>query len=198
MKPEMTIQKLKDKSSITLTALGDSLTNGWLADKGYLDFLREMLEEKYPHCDLHIINSGIPGDTAFGGLHRLDEDVINHHPDIVFIQFALNDAFSGYSPGDFMDNVQGIIDEIHSKSAAEIVLITSVHIFYKMENDVATIFYNLLNKLALKNKLPIAKVHEHWKSSIDENESGRYVQDDGIHPNSEGYRIMAEAIMKVF
>jgi lysophospholipase L1-like esterase len=48
-------------------------------------------------------------------------------------------------------------------------------------------------------RIPVALVHEYWKTKITDGipfES--LVQYDGVHPTEEGYRLMAEAVMKLF
>ncbi len=199
MKPHATITKMEEGLPVTIAALGDSLTYGWLEGKGYLDFLNEMLKEKYKNCNLNIINKGIPGDTAFGGLNRLDDDIIMQNPDTVLIQYALNDAFTGYSPSEFSKNIKEIIDRINGAIKTDIVLITSIYLGFGYGGDVADIFYNVLDKIAERQKIPIAKVHEYWKKNIpDKVHFQKYVHDDFMHPNEDGYRLMAEAIMEIF
>lgn len=199
MKPTATIQKLEKGAPVTIVALGDSLTYGWMAKKGYHTFLDEMLHEKYPKCRLSIINKGIPGDTASGGLSRLNDDVLKYNPDIVFIQFALNDAFTGYSLSQYTNNIQRIIDKINEKLNAEIILVTSIHLIDKRANQIANKFYDSLEQLARVNKLPIAMVHTYWNKKIKDGvQLKNLIQADRIHPNDRGYMLMAEAIMEVF
>lgn len=199
MKPIKTIKKMEEGHDVTIAAIGDSLTNGWLENKGYLDYIAEMLKHKYPHSTLTIINKGIPGDTALGGLNRLENDILSQKPDAVFIQFALNDAFLGFSPSEYRKNIQGIIDRIKGALKADIILITSTFLGYELGGDVANIFYGVLDKIAEKNEIPIAKVHEYWEKHIDSKDHFRtFVQNDFIHPNEKGYRLMAEAIMEIF
>ena len=45
MKAIKTIKKLEEGYTVTIAALGDSLTYGWLVNKGYLDYFKEMLLE---------------------------------------------------------------------------------------------------------------------------------------------------------
>jgi lysophospholipase L1-like esterase len=48
-------------------------------------------------------------------------------------------------------------------------------------------------------RIPVVPVHEYWKKTIRDGilfES--LVQYDGVHPTEEGYRLMAEAVMKLF
>ncbi len=198
MKPAITIEKLKKGKPVTIVALGDSLTYGWMVDKGFIKCIEEMLLEKYKNCKLIIINKGIPGDTAFGGITRLKHDVFDYNPDLVFVQFALNDAFSGYMPEQYRKNIQLIIDQINDNTSAEIVLITSVRLIDSSSNLRAKVFYDILDSLASKNRLPIAKVHEYWEKKMDDGLQIKFlIQGDGVHPNSSGHRLMADAIMEI-
>ncbi len=199
VKPTDTIQKLKHGTPVTIAALGDSLTYGWMVNKGYISFLEDMICEKYPGCRLTILNRGIPGDTAQGGLSRLQNDVIKYKPDLVFIQFALNDAFSGYTPEQYKNYISVIIDQITEGTDAEIFLVTSVCLIDQMANRRANSFYDILDELASDNELPIAMVHEYMRKKIDnELQLEHLIQSDGVHPNDDGHRLMAEAVMEVF
>jgi acyl-CoA thioesterase I len=194
-----TIRKLGTGEPLRIIALGDSLTQGWMVRKGFLAFLSEMLKKKYPSSRVEIINRGIPGDTADGGLCRLRHDVLDHDPDLVFIQFGLNDAFSGVHPGRFEAAVQAIVDQIKNDTDAEILILTSVPVLYERMDEIADDFYSRLEAIAGKESLPIARVHRYWMARIEEGlDFGSLVQADQVHPTVEGYRLMAEAIMEHF
>jgi len=199
-KPVKTIEKLRTVAPTTIVAIGDSLTYGWMVRKGYLDFLKEMLTERYPKNGFRLINKGIPGDTAEGGLHRLDPDVFFYNPDCVLVQFALNDAFVGYTPDDYRLNMETIISEILGNTKAEIVLVTSSYIGENEWNGIIEkSFYGSLESLAQNYHLSFAPVHEHWKRRVGEGiDLGELVQFDGVHPTAAGYRLMAEAVMEIF
>jgi len=198
-KPDKTISRLKSGEPLRIVALGDSLTQGWMVRRGYVDFLNDMIKSKFPQSRFVLVNRGIPGDTAEGGLYRLDYDVLSEKPDCVFIQFGLNDAFSGYSPDEYESLIEQIIAGIKKTTDAEIILLTSSYIGGNRENRIAEEFYGRLDKLARKYDLPIAKVHEYWKKRISEDiEFRKLVQFDGVHPTETGYLLMAEAVMKLF
>ena len=199
MKPENTIEKLMSGTPLVIAALGDSLTNGWMVRKGYLDFLNEFMKKRFQESKITLLNKGIPGDTAQGGLHRLERDVLRHKPDCVFVQFGLNDAFVGCSPELYRKNIEMIISRIMEGSNSEIVLIASNCLGSDKENVFIEVFYNQLEELAKLYRLPIARVHEYWKHKISEGVDFKsLVQFDLVHPTAEGYRLMAEAIMEVF
>jgi lysophospholipase L1-like esterase len=192
-----TKNRLADGVPIRIVALGDSLTQGWMVRKGYLDFLREMLKARYPSGKVTIINRGIPGDTAEGGLMRLRREVLDDDPDLVFIQFGLNDAYTGVSPERYHRTIEVIVDRILADTEAEVLLVTSVPIMHGDQDFMAEAFYSRLDDLARERNLPIARVHRYWKRKISGGVDFRsLVQGDGVHPNVEGYRLMAEAIME--
>jgi len=196
VKPVQTIEKLRGGIPVTIVALGDSLTDGWMVDRGYLDFLETMIDERYRGSKYDLVNRGISGDTAEGGLQRLERDVLALHPDCVFVQFALNDAFSGYSPDEYEGYVEAIIRGIREGSPADILLITSVCLSDARQDDIVTTFYDRLDELAQRHDLPIVRVHEYWKSTMAAGTAfGDLTLPDGAHPNERGYRLMAEAIM---
>jgi acyl-CoA thioesterase I len=199
MKLTRAIEKLKKGSDLKIAALGDSLTQGWMVRKGYLDFLKEMLMSSYPACRLTIMNRGIPGDTAIDGLRRVRDDIIERDPDVAMVQFALNDAFIGYSPDEFKYNLKRIVEEIANNTDAEIALLTSVFLCNPNENKMAIDFYERIEELAAEFNLPIARVHEYWEKKISEGaELKKLVQFDMVHPTVEGYRLMAEEIFNLY
>ncbi|MDQ5984944.1 MAG: hypothetical protein CSYNP_00642 [Syntrophus sp. SKADARSKE-3] len=199
IRPLKTIEKLKSATPVRIAALGDSLTAGWMARKGYLDFLGEMLKEQFPGCICRIHASGIPGDTADFGLYRVDHDIINNQPDCIFIQYAINDASYGFTEEQFMGNIRGIINKIRSRCDADIVLVTSSFIGEGGENSFVEPYYQILEALGREYGIPVARVHAYWKEKIDEGvDFLSLVQYDLVHPTVTGYRLMAEAIMRLF
>ncbi|MDI9569919.1 MAG: GDSL-type esterase/lipase family protein [Pseudomonadota bacterium] len=199
IRPERTIAKLERGEKVVIAALGDSLTQGWMVRRGYVDFLREMLKARYPRASLTMIRKGIPGDTADNGLYRLRYDILEYDPDCVIVQYAINDAFMGYTAGQFRRVIGEIIEEIQADGDADIVLTTSSYIGDNADAGIVGEFYDQLTALGEEFRLPVAKAHEHWKSCIDAGTPyTSLVQYDMVHPTEEGYRLMAEAILSLF
>ncbi len=197
-KPVNTIKKLLSGAPVVMVALGDSLTYGWMVDKGYLDFLDEMIGEKFPDARFSLINCGMPAGTAQNGLHRLRRDVLCRNPDCVFVQFGLNDAFSGYTPEEFRNNIEMIIAGIRENTDSEIVLVTSVCLGNQRDNTLVERYYAQLEELADLYGLPLVRVHRYWKDRISQGfQFSDLVQADHVHPVSHGYKFMAEAIMEL-
>jgi len=184
----------KQTQDIIIAGFGDSLTYGWLVSRGYLDYLHDILKEKYPSVKFKIKNFGVPGDTANDGLRRID-DIVDSKPDVVIVQFALNDAFSGYSSREFGENIARIIDHLQRNTSANLMLATSVPINSPYENKIAEMFYEEILNCGKAKNIPVAMVHEFWKNHINKGIShASLVQGDGVHPVEKGYMLMAQCI----
>jgi lysophospholipase L1-like esterase len=76
--------------------MGDSITFGQYVEAGlrWTTLLTERLQERYLDTAMHIyaLNRGVSGETTRQGLERFPADVQQHQPDIVTIQFGLNDC----------------------------------------------------------------------------------------------------------
>lgn len=196
MRPEATIAKLQAGEAVTIAALGDSLTSGWMVARGYVEFVLDMLMVRYPKADVTLINSGIPGDTAPGGLYRLQQDALSFRPDLVMVQFALNDAFCGCTVAEYHRAIEAIIARIRQESSAEVLLLTSTLPEDAEEQTVVEPFYAALKDIAREKACAVALADEHWRAAIaggTPHES--LVLYDRVHPAEAGYRLMAEAVM---
>jgi len=120
-------------------------------------------------------------------------------PDLVLIQFALNDAYLGFSPEDFQKNIESIIKKIKNNSTSEIALLTSTALLNPNENLFAQDFYIKIIESGAKYNLPVVTVHEYWQKKISSGINHLFlVQADGIHPTEKGYQLMAEAVFELF
>ena len=188
--------RLRAGKAVRIVALGDSLTYGWMAEKGYIDFLQDMLKARYPAAAVSFINRGIPGDTAEGGLRRLKTEVIDAGPDLVFVQFGLNDAFTGCPAGRYGATIARIVELLRHDTEAEVLLVTSVALADAGEDALAEKYYGPLEQVARERSVPLARVHAWWKEKRGADFEG-LLQADLVHPTAAGYRLMAEAIMQV-
>jgi len=105
-------------------AFGDSITDGYGVPRGFVSFLTEQISKAHPDLDLVTINTGMSGDTSRGGLYRLGRDVIDHRPDLVTINFGVNDAFSGISPRQFSDNLRDMVSRIQAAGCDSVLMLS--------------------------------------------------------------------------
>jgi lysophospholipase L1-like esterase len=183
---------------MVIVAFGDSLTYGWMVEQGYIDVLDSMLRGRYPRALFRIVNRGIPGDTARGGYFRMQRHVIDERPDLVMIQFALNDALSGFSEDDFYGSLSQIVSGVQAETSAEILLLTSPLIYDEEMMNMARPYYDKIVQLGIEKSIPTARVDLYWREKIASGtDHASLVQSDMAHPTETGHRLMAEAAFEL-
>jgi lysophospholipase L1-like esterase len=87
---------------LTVAFLGGSLTWGARASDpnrtSYRGLICERLEATYPRAHFHFVDAAIGGTGAQLGAFRLQRDVLDKKPDLVFLDFTLNDDTYKVSP----------------------------------------------------------------------------------------------------
>ncbi|MCC5842972.1 MAG: SGNH/GDSL hydrolase family protein [Verrucomicrobia bacterium] len=84
---------LERGGELTVVFIGGSVTQGGGA-AGYVASTGAWLSENWPDAEIRAVNAGISGTGSDFGAKRYDRDVLVHKPDLVFIEFAVNDGQS--------------------------------------------------------------------------------------------------------
>ncbi|MDY3929429.1 MAG: S-layer homology domain-containing protein [Clostridia bacterium] len=83
--------KTNDENTYTVAFIGGSLTEGGSI---WISAVKSVLKEKMPEKEIVTINAGKGGTGSSYGAARFMEDVGNYSPDMVIIEFAVNDTGS--------------------------------------------------------------------------------------------------------
>jgi lysophospholipase L1-like esterase len=99
------------KDGDTVVFLGDSIT----AARTYGKIVETYTLLRYPARTVRFVNAGRGGDTAAGGLRRLDRDVFAHKPAVVTVAYGVNDIGWGLKADAehkkaYLDGVRGIVE----------------------------------------------------------------------------------------
>ncbi len=95
----------------TLVFLGDSIT----AARTYGKVVENYTLLRFPDRKVRFVNAGRGGDTAAGGLKRLERDVFAHKPTVVTVAYGVNDIGWGMKADEahrkaYLDGVRGIVE----------------------------------------------------------------------------------------
>lgn len=116
-------EKIREKQEVTVVFLGGSITN----HRGYRIQITEWMERNYPGVRINAVNAGIGGTGSDLGVFRTDEDVLRHHPDLVFVEFAVNDAKTDSLL--ICNSMEGIVRKIrHQDPATDICFLYTLNI----------------------------------------------------------------------
>jgi len=93
----------RQEKPLTVVFFGGSLTWGANASDpnrtSWRGLTKKMLREKYPRTPWTFYDSAIGGMGSSLGVFRLERDVLNRKPDLVFLDFTLNDGLEGSAKG---------------------------------------------------------------------------------------------------
>lgn len=96
----------------TVVFLGDSIT----AARTYGRIVENYTLLRFPERRIHFHNAGVGGDTAAGGLARMDRDVLTHKPTVLIVAYGVNDIGWGMKADDahkqaYLDGIRGIVEK---------------------------------------------------------------------------------------
>ena len=174
------------KKSIKIVAFGDSLTAGYgLPRKAAFPI---QLEKKLKALgkSVSVSNAGISGDTASGGLARLDW-AIPKGTNAVILELGANDALRGVSPAVTRRSLDKIMSRLKARSIN--VLITGMIAPQGMGDKYGMAFNSIYPDLAKKYD---ALYYPFFLRGVALDP--KLNQPDGIHPTAKGVAVIVENI----
>jgi acyl-CoA thioesterase-1 len=170
-----------------LICFGDSLTAGYGVQptQAFPALLQRELDAK--GLNYRVINAGLSGDTTAGGLDRLPQ-VLAAKPAVVLLELGANDGLRGVPISVTRTNLEKMI--VAMKGAAISVALAGMTLPRNYGADFITQFERLYADLAKRHKIPLVRFE------LEPLAARGLLQQDGIHPTAEGYRVALPAIFK--
>jgi len=163
-----------------ILAFGDSLTrgNGASQDKSYPAVLQQLIGRR-------VINAGVSGEISSAGLERLPHVLDEYHPQLLILCHGGNDILRHKNMTELQSNLKQMITLSRERNIPVVLIGVPRPALFSMES--ASPYVTLSNEMNLpfeSRVLPEVLSRNEYKS-------------DQIHPNSEGYKIIAEAIYRL-
>jgi len=173
---------------------GGSIAAGHGVIKSYVDILKESLLKK----GIEVINRSRYRETTFDGIGTFNEDIANFGPDILLVQFGVDDAFGYVYRSEFQENLVQMIRLARLRFNPVILLATSHTFDNPNDMDAVYIFYRSLRIVASDLGCELIPVHNYWAGYLEKNNlcSKDLVLSDSRYPNERGHLVIAEAVMK--
>ncbi|CAI8385471.1 MAG: Esterase TesA [Rhodobiaceae bacterium UBA7378] len=180
------VQASEKENSVTLVALGDSLTAGFglqPAD-GFTPKLEAYLRAR--GHNVRVVNGGVSGDTSSGGLARFDW-AVPQDAHAIIIELGANDALRGINPNLTRANLTKIIEK--SKDRGLSVLLAGMLAPPNLGPAYAEAFAAIYPTLAAQYDVPL---YPFFLDGVAAQKSLNLA--DGIHPNAAGIDIIVSRI----
>ena len=171
---------------------GTSLTAGYGLDNPS-DSYPALIQNKIDSLKLpyQVINGGLSGETSAGGLGRIDW-LLKQPVDIFVLELGANDGLRGLSVSETTANLQAIIDKVKAKYPDAKLVMEGMQMPPNMGQKYTSEFKNLFGALATKNEMLFVPFLLDGVGSVPS-----LNQNDGIHPNEEGAKILADNVWVV-
>ncbi len=184
------IRKLKAGEEVTVAYLGGSITQGTGADGEtcYAALTTKWLREQFPDATINYVNAGIGATGSYIGVHRCDTQVLNNDPDLVFIDFSVNDTSDRIAINKL--TYEGLIRKIWQyESAPGIICIA-------MTQDNGTSVQSAHGEVTEKYSVPLVSYHDAMLDFLSSNDSVQWsdISGDNIHPNVAGHAILSSML----
>ena len=183
------MKKANAKQDITVGFIGGSITQGSLATSGsncYAWKVFEWWKENFKETNFKYVNAGIGGTTSHFAAARVESDLLQAKPDLVFVEFSVNDDSNEH----FLETYEGLVRHIYlSESAPAVVLISNV--FY----DTGANAQLQHSKVARYYELPLISMQSAIYPAVRDGKIlARDITPDDLHPNDMGHELVASVI----
>lgn len=177
---------------ITIGTIGGSITQGTAAsttDERYANRALQWWAKAFPKAQLDFVNAGIGATDSYIGVHRVDADLLSKKPDVVIVEFSVNDTDAALNLQTYDSLVRKILQA--ENHPAVILLFTT--------QEDGTSLQDTHMQIGSAYNLPMIS----YKNAVlPEIEAGKFtwkdISPDNIHPNSVGHGIIGELLWSYF
>lgn len=189
--------KARNRQGITAAFIGGSITKGKLSVGAmdgqvkkkltYVGYFAQWWHKQFPDAPLTVVNAGISATGSYLGVHRIQEDVLDKKPDLVVVEFAVNDKNTGLYKKSYENLVRKALDS-SSRSAVMLFFMSRVNgkNCQEQQAEVGEYYH-----------LPMAS---YWNVASSMLKAGIYtakdLSGDGIHPSALGSAIAGEILTR--
>lgn len=194
-----TYKKLTEDKELKVVYFGGSVTSGtgstnsstysWRALSG------NWLKSKFPNAEITTINAAIGESGTFLGTYRVQDDVIAKNPDLVFIEYAINDHYKSATKEVAALQYETIVREIRTalpKCDIVTILVTDKDV---VDNKALFDTAQGHKEIAEYYGIPVINVGQYLWTTIGQTTTDWYdYYTDVVHPTNLGYSIYFQCI----
>ena len=186
------MKRAANGESLVIGFLGGSITQGSLSSTPktcYAYLVYEWWKKSFPNAAFSFVNGGIGGTTSHYGGARAWKDVLCYRPDIVTVDFSVNDDANEF----FEETYEGTLRRLLMAPSAPAVVVLN-NVFY----DTGKNAQDYHNRIADHYGIPHVSIKDTVYPDV---ESGKIVRaditPDNLHPNDKGHSLVADEICKL-
>ena len=183
------IKKMKNGEEVTVGYIGGSITQGTSAGNElcYARLTTNYLEEMYPDAKINYVNAGIGATGSYIGVHRVTDDLLSHSPDLVFVEFSVNDTTEFTERN--KESYDSLLRTIWNSSANPAIITVAT------TQEDGTSFQEQHAEIVKHYDLPMISYRNTILDTIEHGDIvWKDISGDNIHPNVPGHKIVAQLL----
>ena len=190
---------------------GDSITQAGVERGGYIDLIRQEVQQRSAGDKYELIGAGIGGNKVYDLYLRMEKDVLDKNPDMVVIYIGINDVWHKTSSGTgtdlnkFEQFYKAIIEKLKARNI-KVILCTPTVIGEKTDNSNPqdgdlNEYSKTIRRLAKEYALPLCDLRQFFAEALKafnpaNAERGIYTT-DRVHLNPSGNMLVAKQLWEV-
>lgn len=200
---EMQVQWPQNRT-INLVFHGHSVPSGYFktpvvnSEAAYPALVLKKIKDRYPYAVVNVIVTAVGGENSVSGAARFNSEVLMHKPDVLFIDYALNDLGVG------LQKSQKAWDEMiqtAKKEDIKVILLTpspDQRVDYSNPNNALKKHSEQIRALANKYQIGLVDSYSAFEFLYSDKEKLKAYMSQVNHPNEKGHMLIAEEIIRYF
>jgi len=195
-------QKYPNNRTINIVCHGHSVPAGYFKTPlvntfdSYPHMLHRLLKKRYPYAVFNVIVTAIGGENSEQGSYRFEKDVLTHKPDIILIDYALNDRRIGLQRA--KTAWVSMIEKSIKNNIVTILLTSSADSTSNIDNDKDPLneLAEMIRQLSTEYGVFLADSFYEFFKYYEKYGSIDLFMSQHNHPNKNGHRLIIKALTK--
>ncbi len=184
------MRRAEKGEDITVGVIGGSITQGSSAtstQNTYAYRFYQWWEQAFPQAKIRLVNAGIGATTSYLGVHRVDQELLSEEPDVVIVEFSVNDSDTRF----FKESYEALVRKLLKAEQSPAVLL----LFMTMEDGTSAEPSHM--HIGFLYDLPRISYRQAVLKEIEEGRlTWKEISPDNIHPNDKGHALVGELLWK--
>jgi len=190
--------------TINLVFHGHSVPSGYQKTpdvrpfEAYPQLVFQGLKKDHPFAVMNCIVTAIGGEDSLSGAARFEKDVLCHQPDVIFIDYALNDR---RQPLDKVEAAwKSMIHQAKQRKIPVVLITPTGDSGAKLDDPADPLCQRaeLIRKIAKEENVPLADVFAAWKAELAKGTPIGELLSQPNHPNLRGHTLAASTVLALF
>ncbi|MBC7368968.1 MAG: SGNH/GDSL hydrolase family protein [Undibacterium sp.] len=166
--------------------------------EAYPHLLRKGLAEKYPHAVINVVVTAIGGEDSENGARRFERDVLSLRPDVVTIDYGLNDR--GMDLERAAIAWRAMIAQAKAAGVKVILLTPTPDLGKPWVDPADTLAQHAeqIRALAREDGVGLVDSYAAFKQHAEAGGATEALMSQRNHPNAKGHALVSEALLAWF